>query len=84
MPRGVYKRTKDPWNKGLTKETDERVAKNAENTKATTLARYGTTCVMQSQQVLDKISDDRHSGKLAQKAMSTKEQRYGDKNYNNM
>ena len=30
MPKGVYKRTKSPWNKGLTKETDERVRKNSE------------------------------------------------------
>lgn len=28
MPRGVYKRTKLSWNKGLTKETDERIARN--------------------------------------------------------
>ena len=29
MPRGVYKRIKLNWNKGLTKETDARVVKNA-------------------------------------------------------
>ena len=84
MPSGVYKRTKSAWNKGLTKETDERVAKNIEHTKQTVLNRYGTTSVLQSKKVLDKISDDRHSGKLAQKAQETKELRYGDKNYNNM
>lgn len=37
MPSGVYKRTKSAWNKGLTKETDERVAKNIEHTKQTVL-----------------------------------------------
>ena len=31
MPTGIYKRTKPPWNKGLTKETDSRVAKYAKN-----------------------------------------------------
>ena len=30
MPSGVYKRTKPIWNKGLTKETDERVKKHGE------------------------------------------------------
>jgi hypothetical protein len=29
MPKGAYKRSKSDWNKGLTKETDARVAKNA-------------------------------------------------------
>jgi hypothetical protein len=84
MPRGVYVRRKDPWNKGKTKETDERVAKNAANTKATVLSRYGTTTVLNSKEVLDKTAEDRHSGKLAQKAMHTKEKRYGDRHYNNM
>jgi len=31
MPRGVYVRTKPNWNTGLTKETDERVAKASRN-----------------------------------------------------
>lgn len=84
MPRGVYKRTKPAWNKGLTKETDERVARNAEHTMQTVLNRYGTTTIFQSKEVLDKIADDRHSGRLAQKAMDTKELRYGNRNYNNM
>jgi len=30
VPKGVYIRTKEPWNKGLTKKTDSRVAKGAE------------------------------------------------------
>lgn len=84
MPRGVYQRTKPAWNKGLTKETDERVAKNAEHTKQTVLDRYGTSTVLQSKQVLDNISDARHSGQIAKKAMDTKELRYGDRNYNNI
>ena len=29
MPKGIYKRTKPVWNKGLTKENDERVKKNS-------------------------------------------------------
>lgn len=84
MPSGVYKRTKPAWNKGLTKETDQRVAKNAEHTKQTVLDRYGTTTVLQSKQVLDNISDARHSGDIAKKAMDTKELRYEDRNYNNI
>lgn len=84
MPSGVYKRTKPIWNKGLTKETDERVARNAENTRKTVIDRYGVGTVLQSKQVLDKIVDDRHSGKLAQKAADTKAQRYDDPHYNNM
>lgn len=43
MPKGVYKRTKDPWNKGKTKETDERVAKNSESREKTMIERYGST-----------------------------------------
>jgi len=31
MPSGVYERTKPPWNKGLTKETDERLRKSGVN-----------------------------------------------------
>lgn len=84
MPRGVYKRTKPAWNKGLTKETDERVRLNAEHTKKTVQERYGVSTVFQSKDVLDKLSEERHSGKLAQKAMQTKLERYGNSNYNNM
>lgn len=84
MPRGVYERTKPSWNKGLTKETDERVARNAEHTQQTVRDRYGVGTVLQSQEVLDKIADDRHSGKLAQKASETKADRYGDPHYNNI
>lgn len=29
MPTGIYERTKPNWNKGLTKETDERITRNA-------------------------------------------------------
>lgn len=44
MPKGVYDRTgKSPWNKGLTKETDERVAKNIQARNATMIAKYGST-----------------------------------------
>ena len=53
MPSGVYQRTKPAWNKGLTKETDERVRRNAENTKQTVLKKYGVTTVLQSNKVLN-------------------------------
>ena len=44
MPKGVYDRTgKQPWNKGLTKETDERVAKNLEARNKTMMEKYGST-----------------------------------------
>ena len=33
MPSGVYKRTNPVWNKGLTKETDERIEKSIVNRK---------------------------------------------------
>lgn len=84
MPRGVYVRTKPVWNKGLTKETDSRIADAELKKQQTVKDRYGVSNVFQSKEVLDKLSDDRHSGKFAQKAMDTKEQRYGDRNYNNM
>lgn len=84
MPSGVYKRTKSAWNKGLTKETDERVARNTEHTQQTVYDRYGVNTVLQSKEVLDKIADERHSGRLAQKAADTKADRYGDPHYNNM
>ena len=80
----MYKRTKPAWNKGLTKDTDERIAKAEETKKKTNLSRYGVENVFQSKDVLDRLSDDRHSGKFARKASDTKELRYGDKNYNNM
>ena len=84
MPRGVYKRKSPPWNKGLTKETDDRI-KNAEETKKqTNLKKYGVENVFQSKEVLDKLSDDRHSGELARRSMATKKDRYGDEHYNNM
>lgn len=84
MPRGIYKRTKPVWNKGLTKDTDERIAKADLKRQNTSIKKYGVNNVLQSKEVLDKISDDRHSGKLAQKAQETKLSRYGNKNYNNM
>ena len=84
MPSGVYKRTKPAWNKGLTKEVDDRVRRNSEHTRDTVKKKYGVTTVLQSKRVLDKISNDRRSGKIAQKASKTKELRYGDSHYNNM
>lgn len=84
MPSGVYKRTKPVWNKGLTKETDKRIADAELKKQQTILKKYGVKSVFQSKEVLDKIADDRHSGKLAQKAAKTKELRYGDSGYNNM
>lgn len=83
MPSGVYKRTKPVWNKGLTKE-DQRIAKSLEKRVQTNLQRYGVANVFQSKEVLDAISNDRHSGALAQKAAETKAHRYGDSHYNNM
>lgn len=41
MPRGVYKRTKYVWNKGLTKETDSRVL---ENSKKVSISLMGKKC----------------------------------------
>lgn len=73
-----------PWNKGLTKETDSRIAKAELKKKQTVLQKYGVSNVFQSKEVIDKLSEDRHSGKLAQKAAETKEARYGDPHYNNM
>jgi len=80
----MEKKKRIPWNKGLTKETDLRVAKGAENTKNTVLSRYGVSNIFQSKEVLDKLSADRHSGELARRAMDTKKLRYGDPNYNNI
>lgn len=42
MPKGVYKRTKPAWNKGLTKETDDRVRINSQKRDETKLKRYGS------------------------------------------
>lgn len=83
IPSGVYPRTKPAWNKGLTTD-DPRVAAMVNNSHATSLKRYGVSNVLQSKEVLDRIADDRHSGRLAQKAKETKQARYGDPNYNNM
>lgn len=83
MPSGVYKRTKPAWNKGLTKD-DPRIAAGLEHKNKTCLERYGVINVFQSKEVLDKLSEDRHSGKLAKKAAETKLNRYGDAHYNNM
>lgn len=84
MPSGVYTRTKPVWNKGLTKETDKRIADAEIKRHQTVIDKYGVANVLQSKDVLDSIYDDRHSGKLAQKASKTKELRYGDSHYNNM
>lgn len=83
MPKGVYKRTKPAWNKGLTKE-DPRVAINHAHKEETNLKRYGVTNVLRSKEVLEKVSEDRASGELARRAAETKKQRYGDAHYNNM
>jgi len=37
VPKGVYKRVKPPWSKGLTKDTDQRIAKLAEKVSASRL-----------------------------------------------
>ena len=82
MPKGIYKRTKPAWNKGLTKD-DPRVKSYIDHQKQTNMGRYGCITVFGSKQFKDGISEERHSGVLAQKAMETKLKRYGDCNYNN-
>ena len=87
MPRGIYKIPRPAWNKGLTKETDSRLCRSKESIekqKSTVLEKYGVSNVFRSKEVLERIEDDRHSGLLAKKAMQTKLERYGDKNYNNI
>lgn len=48
------------------------------------MQRYGVSNVLQSKEVLDRVSDDRHSGELARRAAETKQARYGSSTYNNM
>jgi len=80
VPTGVYKRTKPiwnkgkkcpqnsypPWHKGLTKETDVRVARMAE---ASAKARTGTPCSEEKKQVLR----ERNKGQKAWNKGLTKE-----------
>ena len=77
------KKKRVPWNKGLTKATDPRIAKGEEKKQKTNLAKYGVANVFQSAEVKAKVDPLRQSGELAKRAMDTKELRYGDANYNN-
>lgn len=43
MPKGVYKRTKPVWDKGLTKDSDNRIADATEKRTATMIDKYGST-----------------------------------------
>lgn len=72
------------WNKGLTKETSSIIANAQKKKEQTNIAKYGVSNVFQSDEVKQKLDQQRHSGELAAKAMATKELKYGDKNYNNM
>ena len=73
-----------PWNKGLTKDTDLRIANAELKKRKTNLDKYGVENVFQAKEILDRFQADRVSGKLAAKASETKKQKYGDPNYNNM
>ena len=78
------KKKRVPWNKGLTKATDPRIAKGEETKQKNNIAKYGVANVFQTDAVKVKIDPLRHSGELARRAMDTKEIRYGDANYNNL
>ena len=82
MPSGVYKRTKPAWNKGLTKDTDERVRKNVEASRSTVQQRYGVDSVFQIPEV--QAEKEANKDQIYKKVADTKLQRYGDSHYNNM
>lgn len=73
-----------PWNKGLTKETDERVAKGELKRKQYYLNNFGVLNNSQLQEVKDKISKSHSSQEWKDLVKKTKLERYGDENYNNM
>lgn len=75
MPRGVYKRTKPAWNKGLPR-TEEAKRKQ----KETTLLKYGVSNVSQAPEVKNKISISHSTDEWKDKVKQTKEIRYGDPN----
>ena len=79
MPRGVYKRTKSAWNKGIPRTEEEK-----EKQKETVRKKYGVDNVSQVKEVRDKISKSHSSDEWKQKVKDVKQQRYGDPNYNNM
>ena len=79
MPRGVYKRTKPAWNKGIPRTEEEK-----EKQKETVRKKYGVDNVSQVKEVRDKISKSHSSDEWKQKVKDVKQQRYGDSNYNNM
>ena len=82
MPSGVYKRTKPAWNKGLTKDTDERVRKNVEASRNTVQQKYGVSSVFQIPEV--QAEKEANKEQVYKKVADTKLQRYGDSHYNNM
>ncbi len=60
MTRGVYIRTKPPWNKGLTKDTDERIQKISKKLKGRTSSRKG---IKLSKEIIKKMSES-HKGQI--------------------
>lgn len=78
------KKKRIPWNKGLTKDTDPRIAQGELTKQQNNIAKYGVANVFQTKEAQDKISPLRHSGELAKRAAETKELRYGDATYNNI
>lgn len=91
----MFKKGYTPWNKGLTKETDDRVAKNAESIKQsadkmnktrikTCLERYGVDNVSKVDSVREKIHLSHSSDEWKEQVRNIKLQRYGSETYNNM
>lgn len=82
MPSGVYKRTKPVWNKGLTKETDERVAKYIDNGRKTLNEKYGVNSPSKTPSAIKQRIE--HKTEIYEKVANTKLNRYGSKTYNNI
>lgn len=79
MPSGVYKRNKPAWNKGI-KRSEEAKIKQRETVRQ----KYGVDNVSQIPEVKDKISKSHSSQEWKDLVKQTKQDRYGDPNYNNM
>ena len=79
MPKGVYKRTKPAWNKGVPR-TEEAKRKQ----KQTVLAKYGVDNISKAPEIQAKISKSHSSDAWKNKVKNTKLMRYSDANYNNM
>ena len=73
-----------PWNKGLTKETDARVAKGELKRRQYYIDNFGVTNNSQLQEVKDKISESHSTQEWKDLVKKTKLERYGDENYNNI